>query len=93
MADKPETYPDGSANQAYWDERERQAQEANLAGLKHRVLELEGMPDARPEQIAAAKEAVKEAEKLVAGSKPKAKRPARARSASSRLKGGEKEKR
>lgn len=57
-----------------WHYREHlRASEANIAGLKHRVLELEGMDASTPEQIAAAKDAVKEAEKQLAADRPKAK--------------------
>ena len=68
------TFRDGRAPQAWWDEEARRAAQSNVDGLKHRLAELEGMPSSRSADIAAAKDAVKEAEKQLASLAPKPKR-------------------
>jgi len=65
----------------HWDAHV-DALKRNIAGLEHRVLELEGMPAAHPDQIKAAKKDVEYAQaELSRYEKPESKRPRAAKEA------------
>ena len=62
-------------SEGHWDAH-IDALERNVAGLEHRVLELEGMPAAHPDQIKAAKKDVEHAKaELSRYQKPKESKP------------------
>ena len=79
MAKKSEV-PAGYASQWHY-EADLEARERDILGLQQRVSELEAMPAAHPDQIAAAKAAVEVAKaqlREVSGQKAAAKRPKKA---------------